>query len=230
MLKALLLAALTASLPKLKEGNVPSAHVSGREGAFAILEVQISAAGRVTDAIQLAGAAPIGDLVRQHVVGWRFEPARNERDEPVSSTVLVALVNRAPALGGSIPPLPKTPRPVEASSAIAYPERIAMPPVPPQASQSAVVLLEVEVGKDGDVASADVVGSSDGFDGIALDTIRSWKFAPATRNGATVAARAYVLFAFRPRAACRSRRRHPFVPLQEAFARQVEATEGSEVS
>jgi TonB family protein len=73
-----------------------------------------------------------------------------------------------------------------------------MPPVPPQASQPAVVLLEVEVGKDGDVSSADVVGSSNGFDGIALDTIESWKFAPAIRDGATVAARAYVFFAFRP--------------------------------
>jgi hypothetical protein len=38
------------------------------------------------------------------LVDWRFEPASNERDEPVASAVLVALVNRAPALVGSIPP------------------------------------------------------------------------------------------------------------------------------
>ncbi len=198
MLLLLWVTALTASLPKLQEGNVPSGPVSGREGAFAILEVQVSAAGNVTDAVEIGGAAEIADLLRQHVVEWRFEPARTESDEPVASTVLVALVNRAPALAGSIPPLPKTPRPAEASSETPYPERIAMPPLPPQASLPGVVLLEVEVGKDGGVASAAVVRTSDGFDGVALDTIESWKFAPATQNGVSVAARAYILFAFRP--------------------------------
>jgi TonB family protein len=198
ILQLLMFTALTGALPRLQEGRVPSGPVSGREGAFAILEIQISAAGIVTDAVEIGGVAAIADLVRQHVVEWRFEPARNERDEPVASTVLVALVNRAPALVGSIPPLPRTPRPAEASSEIPYPERIAMPPLPPQSSLSGVVLLEVEVGKDGEVAAADVVRSSDGFDGVALDTIESWKFAPATRNGTAVAARAYVLFAFRP--------------------------------
>jgi TonB family protein len=198
MLQLLFLAVLTASLPKLREGNVPSGPVSGREGAFAILEIQVSARGEVTDAVELGGAAPIADLVRQYVVDWRFEPARNDRDEPVALRVLVAFVNRAPALVGSIPPLPKAPRPAEASSEIPFPERMAMPPLPPQASLPGAVLLEVEIGKDGEVASADVARSSDGFDGVALDTIGSWKFAPATRNGTAVAARAYVLFAFRP--------------------------------
>jgi TonB family protein len=194
----LLVAVLTASLPKLQQGNVPSAPVSGREGAFATLEVRVSAAGNVTDAVEIGGVAEIANLLRRHVIDWRFEPATNERAEPVASTVLVALVNRAPALVGSIPPLPRTPRPAEASSETPYPERMTMPPLPPQASLPGVVLLEVEVGKDGGVASADVVGSSDGFDGVALDTISSWKFAPATQNGVSVAARAYILFAFRP--------------------------------
>jgi TonB family protein len=198
MLELLLVAALTASLPKLREGTVLEGPVSGREGAFAILEVRVSAAGSVTDAVEIGGAAPIADLLRQHVVEWRFEPARNDRDEPVASAVLVALVNRAPALAGAIPPFPRTPRPAEALAEIPYPERMAMPPLPPQARLPGVVLLEVEVGKDGEVASADVFGSSDGFDGVALDTISSWKFTPATRNGASVAGRAYILFAFRP--------------------------------
>jgi TonB family protein len=199
MLRVLLATTLTASsLPRLQEGLVPSAPVSGREGGVAILEVHVSAAGSVTDTVELGGVALIAKLMREHVADWRFEPARNETGEPVPSTVLVAVVNRAPAMVGSIPPLPKTPRPTEASSELPFPERIAMPALPPQAGLPGVVLLEVAVGKDGEVASAEVVRSSDGFDGVALDTIEGWKFGPATRNGAAVTARAYVLFSFRP--------------------------------
>ena len=189
---------LTASLPKLLEGGIPSAPVSGREGGFALIAVHVSAAGTVTDAIEVGGTAAIAELMREHVTAWRFEPARNEIDEPVASTVLVAVVNRAPALAGSVPPLPKAPKPAEASSEMPFPERMAMPVLPPQARLPGVVLLEVAVGEDGGVASAEVARSSDGFDGVALDTIESWKFAPATRNGTAVAARAYVLFGFRP--------------------------------
>lgn len=198
MLPLLFVIALTASLPKLQEGPVPLEPISGREGAFAILEIHVSAAGTVTDAIELAGATPIAQLMRDNVVDWRFEPARNESDEAVTSKVLVVVVNRAPALVGSIPPLPKAPRPAEASSELPFPERIVMPELPPQARFPGAVLLEVEIGEDGEVASAQVVRSSGGFDGVALDTIESWRFAPATRNGTAVAARGYVLFGFRP--------------------------------
>ncbi len=197
MLPLSLVVALSASLPKLREGEVPPA-LSGREGGFAILEIHVSAAGAVTDTIELGGAAPITTLMSDHVTDWRFEPATSERGEPVASAVLVVVVNRAPALVGAIPPLPKSSRPAETSPGIPFPERIAMPELPPQASFPGVVLLEVDVGEDGEVASAKVVRSSDGFDGVALDTIESWTFAPATRNGTNVAARAYVLFGFRP--------------------------------
>ena len=192
------IAVLTASLPKLLEGAIPEAPLSGREGGFALLAVRVSTTGTVTETIEVGGAAAIAELVREHVTAWRFEPARNELDEAVPSTVLVAVVNRAPALAGSIPPFPKTPRPAETPSEMPFPERMAMPVLPPQARLPGVVLLEVAVGEDGEVASADVARSSDGFDGVALDTIESWKFAPATRNGTAVAGRAYVLFGFRP--------------------------------
>jgi protein TonB len=198
MLTLLLLTALTVSLPKLQEGPVPSEPISGREGAFAILEVHVSAAGTVEGAVEVGGAAPIAQLMRESVVNWRFEPARNESDEAVGSKVLLVVVTRAPALGGSVPPLPKAPRPAEASSEIPFPERIPMPELPPQARFPGVVLLEVEIGEEGEVASARVARSSDSFDGVALDTIKSWKFAPATRNGTPIPARAYVLFSFRP--------------------------------
>jgi TonB family protein len=190
--------AWTASLPKLQEGRVPEAPLSGREGGYAILEIQVSADGRVTRAVELGGVSAIAELMREHVAGWRFEPARSQSNEPVASTVLVVAVNRAPALAASIAPLPKAPRPAEASSELPFPERMAMPLLPPQARFPGVVLLEVTVGEDGEVASAEVAGPSDNFDGVALDTIESWKFAPATRNGTAVAARAYVLFSFRP--------------------------------
>jgi TonB family protein len=194
----LLFALLSASLPKLQEGAVPSDPVSGRDGAFALLEVDVSPAGTIVDIVELGGLAPMADLMREHVAGWHFEPARNERDEPSESKVLVAVVNRSPALAGAFPPMPKTPRPAEASEDLPFPERMAMPPVPAQARFSGLVLLELVVDEDGKVASSEVVRSSDGFDGVALDTIQSWEFAPAERDGTAVPARAYVLFSFRP--------------------------------
>jgi TonB family protein len=198
MLLLLLVTVLTASLPTLMDGPVPLDPISGREGAFAILEIQVSAAGTVTNVVELGGAAPIARLMRDHVVNWRFEGARNESGEAIESKVLFVVMNRAPTLGGSIPPLPKAPRPTEASSELPFPEKIAMPELPPQARFPGVVLLEVEVGEGGKVTFAKVVRSSGGFDGVALDTIGSWKFAPATRNGTAVAARAYAFFSFRP--------------------------------
>jgi TonB family protein len=198
MLTLLCTAALGVSLPKLQDGTVPMDPVSGREGAFTILEVRVSPAGTIAGVTELGGLTAIADLMREHIAGWRFEPARNEGNEPIPSSVLVAVVNRAPALGGAIPPLPKTPRPAEASADIAFPKRIAMPLLPPQASVPGTVLLEVEVREDGSVHSAKAIRSSGGFDGVALDTIESWEFEPATRDGKSVAARAYALFSFRP--------------------------------
>jgi protein TonB len=73
-----------------------------------------------------------------------------------------------------------------------------MPPFPPNARASGVVLLEVLVAASGAVDNARVVKSAPPFDDAAQKTIRSWKFAPAQRGGVTVPAVAYVIFAFRP--------------------------------
>lgn len=190
-----------ASLPKLQKGDAPQEPVSGREGAFALLAVRISPAGTIVDITHLGGLASIADVMRGYILRWRFEPARNAAGESLASTVLVAVVNRAPSLAGAVSPLPKALRPVEASPEHTFPPfptRMVLPPVPAQARSSGVVLLEVAVDEEGRVASADVVRTSDFFDGIALDTIKRWEFDPATDGGEAVRGRAYVLFSFRP--------------------------------
>jgi protein TonB len=193
-----LLTILEAALPKLLEGDVPDGPLSGREGAFAILELRISPEGTVVEVAAREGEPGLAELLRERVLGWRFESARDDEDEPVASTVSLTILNRAPALGGALPPLPKTPRPADSSSEVAFPTRMAMPPLPPQATLPGVVLLECAVGEDGAVDSAKAIRSSGGFDGVALDTIEDWRFEPARRGSAAVASRAYALFGFRP--------------------------------
>jgi TonB family protein len=86
-----------------------------------------------------------------------------------------------------------------ASEEAPFPLLITTPLYPPHAGSHTghVVLVEVEVGEDGDVADSRIVRSSPGFDGVSLDAGRSWKFRPARHGGRAVSSYVYIVFGFR---------------------------------
>ena len=50
---------------------------------------------------------------------------------------------------------------------------------------------------NGVVSGTSVVGSSQGFDTLAVNTARRWRFEPARRQGRPVPSVAYLVFSFR---------------------------------
>ncbi len=71
------------------------------------------------------------------------------------------------------------------------PDRSLLPPVEQK------VIVEVTVSPLGDVTGEKIVqGMGNGLDQIVLDTVRGWRFHPATLNGTAVASVADVVFPF----------------------------------
>jgi protein TonB len=76
-------------------------------------------------------------------------------------------------------------------------------PYPPKARNNGVhgtVKFEIVVDANGSVVDAREISAElgDGLDASALDTVRTWKFKPATKNAVPIAVRMVVEFAFGP--------------------------------
>jgi TonB family protein len=117
--------------------------------------------------------------------------------KPMESRVLIAGWFRPPTLySGAMPGEP--PKEVaEPSNDIAYPTLTVTPGYPPDGRGDQVALVEVEVGEDGSVVEARIIRSVGGFDSVALDAARQWKFRPAQWEGKAVPSLSYVVFGFR---------------------------------
>jgi TonB family protein len=71
-------------------------------------------------------------------------------------------------------------------------------PYPPGATGTAVVVVEIVVDAEGEVTKASLVDGSAPFDAVTLDAARRWRFEPARRADAAVAARIRVRVEFTP--------------------------------
>ncbi len=98
--------------------------------------------------------------------------------------------------GGITAGVPDAPAPppggaVRVGGNIAQPQKIkdVRPQYPPEAQQAriqGVVILEVVVGADGKVTSANVLRSIPMLDQAAIDAVRQWEFTPTILNGVAV--------------------------------------------
>ena len=160
------------------------------------LQVSLDSSGEVTGARLLRGASTFGLALQMAVRGWSFTPAR-EADEPIGSEVLVTAIFRPATLYDP----PRLGQPVSGTVLVPaqLPIPVATPPPshPPAARGSGVVIVEVEVDSNGVVSGTSVVGSSQGFDTVAVNTARRWRFEPARRQGRPVPSVAYLVFSFR---------------------------------
>jgi len=191
------------SPPRLLQGTAPAIPVDAVGGGQVLVELDVSAGGTVTRARPLRATPPFTEFVLDAVRGWRFTPAlalaqgrgRSSRN-PVSSSVLVAAVYRAPVMVG--PTLGEAPKEIAPPSpAVPSPALLTAPPYPPKALLSGSVLLEVRVGADGAIENVTVLRAMPPFDDPAVSTVREWVFRPAERKGVRVPAVVYVVFGFR---------------------------------
>jgi TonB family protein len=173
-------------------------------GGEVLLELDVSGSGEVSKVHSLRTTPPFADLLRQAAAGWRFSPARDVPEDPaapvvVDSKVLVAGFFRPPALYNA-PARGELPRDVAApSEEVPFPTTLIGPLYPPTSSlhMSQTVVVEVEVGANGEVASSKVIQPAEGLSAAAEDAARQWKFRPARRNGREVRSFAYIVFGFR---------------------------------
>jgi len=184
-------------LARLSAGSPPAPPsplvvASGQEW----LRVSVDAGGDVSRIEPLREAPAFSDALRRAVRGWSFAPARVD-GEAVESQVLVAALFR-PATLYSPPGLGQPPSgPRLGPGQFPVPVATPAPPYPPRAVGSGLVIVEVEVDRNGGVRAAAVVGSRPGFDIAAVNTARRWRFRPATRDGQPVRSVAYLVFGFR---------------------------------
>ncbi len=170
----------------------PTVVASGQEW----LRVSVDAGGDVSRIEPLREAPAFSEAFRRAVNGWSFAPARVEGDA-VESQVLVAALFR-PATLYSLPGLGQPPSgPRLGPGQFPVPVATPAPPYPPRAVGSDLVIVEVEVDRNGSVRAATAVRSRPGFDTAAVNTARRWRFRPATRDGQPVRSVAYLVFGFR---------------------------------
>ena len=202
------LSAQEASSPaRYRAGTVPALPVMAVSGGQVLVELAVSREGRVTAVTALQTTPPFTDVVVSAVRDWQFRPAEGpvapepgRADEPpsrlpVASKVLVAAIYRPPALNA--PTLGDAPKHIaSASDETAFPLTTTMPPFPPSALSSGVVLVEARIDPNGAVADVTVIRSAPPFDDVARRAARQWSFRPARVRGTPVSTLVYLVFGF----------------------------------
>lgn len=204
-----IVATVGADTPALfQSGSVPTLSVMSVEvgGGEVLLEVSVNRTGGVSAVKPLRETASFTERMTQAVRGWRFKPSevdipKEQRKpggpatEPVATKVLVAGVFSRPSVIG--PTFGESVRDVAAASTdIPFPSSVVTATSPPGVRTSGVVLVEVRVNASGAVSDAKVLVSAPGFDSVALNTARQWRFRPARRGGAGAPSVAYIVFGF----------------------------------
>jgi TonB family protein len=204
-LRALLVGALTvvaaaasaadaSTPPRLVSASVPASPLNAQSGGIAAFDVTVDESGAVAGVQTVQDFAPFGDVLRDAIGGWRFEPA-HEQGKAARSRVLVLGFFRPPDTAVIAPPRPRY-KDTVAPDEIPWPTSVTVPPYPPGALGSGKVVLEVDVSAEGKVASPRVLTPASAFDAASTETAQAWAFRPASHNGRPVAARAYFMFSF----------------------------------
>ncbi|HXV62032.1 MAG TPA: energy transducer TonB [Vicinamibacteria bacterium] len=173
-------------------------------GGQVLLELRIDESGRVGSVTTLRSTPPYAELLGNAVGRWHFAPARAKpegKDElvPVESRVLVAGLFRPPT-SYDAPARGEVPEDVaSASEEVPFPVLTPTPLYPPTAASHTgqVVLVEVDVGQEGNVTDSRIVRGAFGFDTVSLEAAQEWKFRPARREGRAVSSTVYIVFGFR---------------------------------
>ena len=166
-----------------------------------LLTVSVDSTGQVDDIRTLQETALLTEAIIDAVRQWRFEPATSaalrEDARPVATDVLVAAVFRSPMLYEFGPEDRTASATASGSTDAPYPTQALTPVYPAQALFDGVVLVETAVTEQGTVSEASILAGGEGFEAVALDAARQWRFRPATRDGRPVASYAYLIFGFR---------------------------------
>jgi TonB family protein len=128
------------------------------------------------------------------VRAWLFDPAM-AGGQAVPARVLVLGFFRPPALDFAAPDAPRY-KTTSAPEELPWPTSVVVPPYPPNALGSGMVVLEADVSDRGAVTRTRILSAAGAFDGAAADTVAKWAFRPARYKGREVPSRAFLLVSF----------------------------------
>lgn len=191
-----------------QNGGIPMLSVLSQEigGGEVLAEITVSRDGAVIGARPLRTTPSFTERIVAVVNDWRFTPAEalvelseqrpgGPLTRPIESRVLVAAVFRPPAFfaatsGETVSEV------ANASDDVPFPLSIVRPAHPANLRDAGVVLVEVRVNGSGAVIGAVIKASAPGFDDVALEAARQWRFRPARVGGAFVPSLVYIVFGF----------------------------------
>lgn len=179
---------------RLVSAWAPPSPIGAQSGGIAAFDVTLDERGSVTGVDAVQAFAPYGDLLGEALRGWTFEPARDQ-GKAVRSRVLVLGFFRPPELAVIAPPRPRY-KDAVAPPELPWPTSVTVPPYPPNALGSGMVILEVDVTAEGKVARSRVLNPGSPFDSAAMGAAQAWVFRPASRNGHPSPTRAFFIFSF----------------------------------
>ena len=180
--------------PRLVSADMGPAPWNVQSGGIAACEARIDVQGRVTSSDVVQDVAPYGAMLCDAVRAWLFDPA-TEGGRPAASRALVLGFFRPPGTTFAAPDAPRY-KTTTAPEEIPWPTSVAVPPYPPNALGSGMVVLEADVSDRGTVTRTRVLTAPGAFDSAAADAVQKWVFRPALRANREVPSRAFLLVSF----------------------------------
>jgi TonB family protein len=165
-----------------------------QSGGIAACDARLDDRGQVTAADLVQDVPPYGAMLCDAVRAWRFEPA-GEGGQAVASRVLVLGFFRPPATAFAAPDAPRY-KSTSAPEELPWPTSVAVPPYPPNALGSGMVVLEADVSDRGQVTQTRILSSAGAFDSAASQAVAKWVFRPARRLNREVPSRAFLVISF----------------------------------
>ncbi|MEZ5292716.1 MAG: energy transducer TonB [Vicinamibacterales bacterium] len=190
-------------------GGLPMIPPQAVAGGEVLLELNVTAEGRVSGVTAIRQTPPFTAALMMAVRGWTFEPAQDvavppagapvdlTTRRPAASTVVVMGLFRPPSLfTGTLGQPPETV--ARSSDAAPAPTgQAVMPLYPPNAMFDGVTMAELSLSATGALDATTIVRSAPGFDQPTLDAVRTLSFRPPLVHGRPARAYAYVVAAFR---------------------------------
>jgi TonB family protein len=168
-----------------------------------VLDVALTKQGVIGDLHTVRDIPSLTSIATSSVQGWRFKPgARN--GAPQNSMIRVVFAFRPPAYYAA-PPL-FTSIPSDAWSASRDTQGYALPGIvsvayplyPINAANVGSVVIQLAVGKTGEIQHVQVIRALNPFTTIAVDAVKKWQFEPSTLDGHTIRSNIVVVFVFAP--------------------------------
>jgi TonB family protein len=168
-----------------------------------VLDVALDKQGVIGDLHTVRDIPPLTSIATSSVQSWRFKPS-SRNGVPQNSMIRVVFAFRPPAYYAAPPHFRAIPS-GEGSTSREPPGftlpgivSVAYPLYPINAANVGSVVIQLAVGKTGEIQRVQVVRALNPFTTLSVDAVKKWQFEPSTLDGHTIRSNIVVVFVFAP--------------------------------